>query len=58
VSKPGNPKENPGERPNDADKPKRRPYPVNDPGFADPEQHPGSEPDYVPGSNPAQKPQL
>lgn len=36
---------------------KKQPYPVNDPGFADPTQHPGSEPDYLPGSNPEQKPQ-
>jgi hypothetical protein len=30
-------------------KPGRQPYPVNDPGIADPDG-PGSEPDYLPGN--------
>ena len=58
MSKPTD-KPRPGRhRPENAEKPKRRPYPVNDPGFADPERHPGSEPDYLPESTPEQKPQI
>jgi hypothetical protein len=43
------------ERPDDTPRPgpsgPRTPYPVNDPGFADPGK-PGSEPDYIPSPSP------
>ena len=35
----------------------RTPYPVNDPGIADPDK-PGSEPDYIPPSSPEQSPDM
>jgi len=40
---PGRPDENPRPGPRGP----RTPYPVNDPGIADPDK-PGSEPDYIP----------
>jgi hypothetical protein len=40
-----------GERPKPGPAGPRTPYPVNDPGFADPRK-PGSEPDYVPSPTP------
>ena len=48
-------------RPDEAPRPgpagPRTPYPVNDPGFADPNKH-GSEPDYIPPPSPAGTPEL
>jgi hypothetical protein len=35
----------------------RTAYPVNDPGFADPDK-PGSEPDYIPPPSPVGTPEL
>ena len=49
------------ERPDEKSRPgprgPRTPYPVNDPGFADPHK-PGSEPDYIPTPSPADPPEL
>jgi hypothetical protein len=50
---PGRPDETP--RPGPAGP--RTPYPVNDPGFADPNK-PGSEPDYIPPPSPAGTPEI
>jgi hypothetical protein len=50
---PGRPDETP--RPGPAGP--RTPYPVNDPGFADPNK-PGSEPDYIPPPSPGGTPEL
>jgi hypothetical protein len=51
---PGRPEETPRHGPEGP----RRPYPVNDPGIADPDNKPGSEPDYIPPQSPAQPPQM
>lgn len=39
----------PDERPVDGPAGPRTPYPVNDPGIADPDRQPGSAPDVIPG---------
>src|ERR1700760_3295256 len=43
--------ERPDEAPTRGPSGPRTPYPVNDPGFADPGK-PGSEPDYIPSPSP------
>jgi hypothetical protein len=54
------PRPNPG-RPDEIPRPgpagPRTPYPVNDPGFADPNK-PGSEPDFIPPPSPAGTPEI
>ncbi|MEZ5786249.1 MAG: hypothetical protein R3D62_07205 [Xanthobacteraceae bacterium] len=42
----------PGEAPVPGPAGPRTPYPVNDPGIADPDNKPGADPDYVPPTPP------